>query len=91
MIFYFFLKALFVLEIITFLSWRFGYVEKQLDKKAMAIFKIYDVTENYAWKLVELTVKTSLFWNVASFIKIHCYSVTFQKQPSEVFFKNKCS
>ena len=31
---YFMLKVLFV-EIFTFLSWHFGYVEKQLDKKAM--------------------------------------------------------
>ena len=41
------LKALFVLEIITTLSWLFGYVETQLDKKAMVNFKIYDVTD---WK-----------------------------------------
>ena len=32
--FYFILKTPFVLEIFTFLYWRFGYVEKQLDKKA---------------------------------------------------------
>ena len=32
--FYFMLKALLVLEIFTFLSWIFSYVEKQLDKKA---------------------------------------------------------
>ena len=37
--FYFMLKALFVLEIFTFLSWLFGYVEKRLDKKAMVNFK----------------------------------------------------
>ena len=29
----FMLKALFVLEVITFLSWLFGYVEKWLDNK----------------------------------------------------------
>ena len=40
----FMLKTLFDLEIFTFLSWFFGYVEKQLDKKAMVNFKIYDVT-----------------------------------------------
>ena len=39
--FYFILKALFALEILKFLSGLFGYVEKQLDKKAMVIFKIY--------------------------------------------------
>ena len=87
MIFYFLLKALFVLEIITFLSWLFRYVEKRLDKKAIVIFKIYDVTENYARKLVGFTVKTSLFWNVATFIKIHCVILFFQKQPPEVFLK----
>ena len=43
--FYFMLKVLFVLEILTFLSWLFGYVEKRVDKKAMVIFRIYDVTD----------------------------------------------
>ena len=32
---YFMLKALFVLDIFTFLYWLFGYVEKRLDKAAM--------------------------------------------------------
>ena len=41
-VFYFMLKVLFVLEIFTFMSWRFGYVEKGLDKKAKVNFKIYD-------------------------------------------------
>ena len=45
------LKTLFDLEIFTFLSCLFGYVEKQLDKKATVNFKIYDVpsreTNNY--------------------------------------------
>ena len=41
------LRALFVLDIFTFLSLNFGYVEKRLDKKAMVDFKIYDVTD---WK-----------------------------------------
>ena len=39
------LKALFIPEIFTFLSWLFGYVEKRLDKKAMVNFKIYDVID----------------------------------------------
>ena len=39
---YFMLKALSVLEIFTFLSWLFVYVEKQLSK---CCFKIYDVTD----------------------------------------------
>ena len=43
--FYFMLKALFVLEVFTFLSWLFGYVEKRLDEKAMINFKIYDITD----------------------------------------------
>ena len=43
--FYFVLKALFVLEIFTFLSWIFGYVEKRLGKKIMVNFKTYDVTD----------------------------------------------
>ena len=32
-------------EISTFLPWRFGYVEKRLDKKAMVNFKIYVTTD----------------------------------------------
>ena len=43
--FYFMLKSLFVFEIFTFLSCLFGYAEKQLDKKALVSFKIYDVTD----------------------------------------------
>ena len=45
------LKALFVLEILTFLLELFGYVEKRLVKKAMSNFKVHDVadwrTNNY--------------------------------------------
>ena len=40
------LKALFVREIFTFLSWIFGYEEKRVDKKAMVNFKIYDVADS---------------------------------------------
>ena len=43
--FYFIFKALFVLEIFTFLSWVFGYVEWRFDKKAAIYFKIYDATD----------------------------------------------
>ena len=39
------LKALFILELFTFLSWRFGHEEKPLDKKAKVNFEIYDVTD----------------------------------------------
>ena len=35
---------LFVLKIFTFLSWFFGYVEKQLDLKDKTDFKICDAT-----------------------------------------------
>ena len=44
--FYFTSKALFVLKIFTFLSWLFGHVTKQLDKKDEVNLKFYDVT---AW------------------------------------------
>ena len=43
--FYFMLKALFVLEIFSFLSWLFGYVKERFDKKTVVNFKIYDVTD----------------------------------------------
>ena len=44
--FNFMLKAIFVLEILIFLPFLFGYVEKRLDKKAMVKFKIYDSIDN---------------------------------------------
>ena len=44
-VFYFMLKALFVLDILTFLSCFFGYIEKRLDKAATINFKIYDVID----------------------------------------------
>ena len=50
------LKAFFVLEIFTFLSWLFGFVGKALDKKAMVHFKIHDVkdwTNNYNTHIVQ--------------------------------------
>ena len=43
--FYFMLKSLFVLKIFTFLSWHFGYAEKQLYKNSKFNFKIYDITD----------------------------------------------
>ena len=42
--FNFMLKALFVLDICTFLSGLFGYVEKRLDEKVKVNSKIYDIT-----------------------------------------------
>ena len=40
-------KALFILKIIMFLSWRFDQVGKRFDKKTKINFKMYDVTD---WK-----------------------------------------
>ena len=39
------LKALFVLKIFTFLSWRFGHVWERLHEKAEVDFKIYFVAD----------------------------------------------
>ena len=39
------LKALLVLEIFTFLSWLFAYVEKRFGKKAIVNFNIYGVSD----------------------------------------------
>ena len=39
------LKALFVLEILTFFSRLFGYVEKRLDKKVKVNSNIYDISD----------------------------------------------
>ena len=41
---YIMLKALFVLEIFSFLAWLFGYVNKWLDKKAL-ISDFRDITD----------------------------------------------
>ena len=41
----FILKVLFVLKMFIFLSSLFGYVDKQLDKKAKVNFKTYRVTD----------------------------------------------
>ena len=41
------MKMLFIISVLvifTFISWRFGYLEKWFDKKAMVNFKINDVT-----------------------------------------------
>ena len=46
-VFHFFLKALFVIRVFNFLSWRFGYAENRRDWRDTVNFKIYDVT---AWK-----------------------------------------
>ena len=41
----FMLKALFVLEVITFLSWLFGYVEKWLDNKTNKLISKFITTQ----------------------------------------------
>ena len=43
-VFYFAIKALYVLKIFRFLSWIFGQVEKLFDQKDQVDLKIYDVT-----------------------------------------------
>ena len=53
-VFYFTSKALFVLEIFTFLSWLFSYLEKRLDKKTIINFIIYDVTD---WTKEIITIR----------------------------------
>ena len=58
---FFMLKALFVLEVFTFSSHLFGYVEKRLDQKAMVDFKIYDVTD---WG------RNNCNTNIAQYLKI---------------------
>ena len=55
--FYFKLIALFVLEIFTVLTWPFGYVEKQIDKKANDNFKTFYVTQS-ALICSKLTIET---------------------------------
>ena len=43
-VFYFTLKALFVLKILKFLSLSFGHVEKKARLEGKAYFKIHDIT-----------------------------------------------
>ena len=43
--FHLMLRALFILEIFTILSWLFGYAGKRLDKKAIVNYKIYEVAD----------------------------------------------
>ena len=58
--FYFTSKAHFVLKIFKFMSWRFGHVAKQLDKKDRASFRFYDVT---AW------LKSNCNTHIAQYLK----------------------
>ena len=50
------LKALFILDIFKFLSKLFCFVEKQLDKKAMVNFKIYNVKD---WRRTNYNIYTT--------------------------------
>ena len=49
-VFYFTLKAHFLLKILTFLSWFFAQVEKWLDYKEKINFKIHDVKN---WETID--------------------------------------
>ena len=53
------LKALFVLEIFTFLSWPFDYVERWFDKKVKVNFKIYYVTD---WTTNNYNTHSAQLW-----------------------------
>ena len=67
--FNFILKALSALEVFMFLSCLFGYIEKQLDKKCMFIFKIYGVTDwltNKPYCPTSHKVKAIGQWNLVS-------------------------
>ena len=59
--FWFMLKTLCVFQIFTFVSWPYGYVEKRLDKRAIVIFKNYDVTgwttKNYNIRITQYIKK----------------------------------
>ena len=61
--FYFTLKAVFVVEIFTFLSGLSGYIEKRLNKKENFHFKIYDITDwttnNYKIHIAQYPKKQS--------------------------------
>ena len=46
-VFYFMLKALFILKILKFLSWLFGHFGKWFDEKVEVNLKMYDNTD---WK-----------------------------------------
>ena len=58
--FYFMLKALFVLEIFTFLYGIFGYVEKQLNEKAIVNFKSNHKLINYVTDWIKNLCNTNI-------------------------------
>ena len=61
--FYFVFKALFVLEIFTFLSWPFGYVEKLLVKKAMVIFWKFMIAQTGKHIIITIHVSPNISRN----------------------------
>ena len=60
-VFYFMLKALFVLEMFKFLSWLYGFV-KRLHRKAKINFEIHDITfwttNNFNTYIVQYLIRT---------------------------------
>ena len=43
--FYFMLEGIFIFNVFAFLSWRFGYAERWLDKRAIVNLRFYEVKE----------------------------------------------
>ena len=75
--FNFMLKALFVLEICMFLSWLFGYWEKQLDKEAKVNFETYDITD---W------TANNYFTHIAQYLKKEIQSGNEIWSVNKIFF-----
>ena len=73
------LKALFVLEIFTFLFWLFGYVEKRLGKKARIDFKTYEKDVNYLHGQVSKDGKIWT-WQEATVFKKKLLTVTWNRR-----------
>ena len=57
---FYFMFSLFVLEIFTFLYGIFGYVEKQLNEKAIVNFKINHKLINYVTDLIKNLCNTNI-------------------------------
>ena len=68
--FYFTSKALFILKIFKFLSWRLGHVAEQLDYNDKVNFKFHDVTAwltsncNTTYFPISWEVKEIRHWNL---------------------------
>lgn len=72
MLFYFMLKAFFVLEIIAILYKLFGFVEKRLNKKAMIISKF--ITSQTGQRLITTHMLPNMSRNKIKYEK--CFSST---------------